>query len=444
MQAILVLDNIYYPVNIININIIKSWKPHWGTLILGNEMINPYIKNKQIKCRARKLQQLQKPQQQLQKLQALRILPVPQAPQAVLSLPAPQPMPVLLSMQSMLSKPALLSMPALLSLRLTWSMPSKQLILLAGPVLNNKSLCIRYDNTHDYAMKVKIHLNLAVKAFKKKVLMNIKTFLTRGNIRKRFAKLINNRMIKKLLWTVSLSKSAIRLKRFENVNILHKALLISRFIFTLSPENLQKQDPLKIERCYQLVCGLIDMLKLNVHKFIFNTYLQFVPTLEMTYARNIINFKHYYFKNYFIKTMGSLKSKRLIALRHNYLNIIQRVKNLCLHKIDNCDNHDNYIITNTGFTEIFNRMQNRNTKLLKALDDLGLILEWRNLMMLNFMYINYLLSFYKINEANSSNVLMLKLGIYNLSLIKIWPKLLFKSKLDTTNFKDNNKRCVYN
>ncbi|PIM95753.1 hypothetical protein trycra_89 [Candidatus Hodgkinia cicadicola] len=43
MKTILVLDGVNYPIVIVNIVLIKIWRVHWGTLIIGNELVNPMV-----------------------------------------------------------------------------------------------------------------------------------------------------------------------------------------------------------------------------------------------------------------------------------------------------------------------------------------------------------------------------------------------------------------
>ncbi|PIM95872.1 hypothetical protein magsdc_251 [Candidatus Hodgkinia cicadicola] len=292
--------------------------------------------------------------------------------------------------------------------------------ILTLPCLDSRSWCIRLKYGMDYSFKIRTFLCLEV-VNKRLELKQVKEIL-----RKRyqlFRDSTNNIMLRKISWTESLGRSVLRLNNLKQTKLLVRTLSVIKFTLTsklIKSKNLT--NIFKYERSYKVISALTSKLNLNVHKFIFNINLHFNSRSIVIYNDvNASEFKKHHFVGLIINHLNKIRKHKITSLRYSYYLIVNRLSNICLIETDL-----NLIVLTTKFIELLIKVQLKTTKLLKTLSKPELFLEWRNISMLNYIYLNYLLSFTKI-KSDHNYYALINFNIFIINSLKHVPNVHLKS-----------------
>ncbi|PIM95190.1 hypothetical protein magsep_207 [Candidatus Hodgkinia cicadicola] len=290
---------------------------------------------------------------------------------------------------------------------------------LTLPCFDPTFRCVRLKYRIDYSSKIRTILYLEV-INRRQELKQVRTILQKKCL---LAKdLTNNIMLRKILWIELLNRSTLRHNNLKQIKLLLKTLSIIKFLLISKLINCKKPDIFKHDRSYKVISALILRFNLNIHKFIFNIGIQFnLRPIAINTDVNISEIKKHYFVGLIINHLNKIKKHKITSLRYSYYLIINRLFNVYLIETDL-----NSVVLTTKFIELLIKIQLKTTQLLKVLSKPELVFEWRNTSMLNYIYLNYLLSFIKIQSDYNHHALV-NFNIFIINSLKNIPNIWFKS-----------------
>ncbi|PIM96901.1 hypothetical protein magtcs_65 [Candidatus Hodgkinia cicadicola] len=284
--------------------------------------------------------------------------------------------------------------------------------------LDSKSWCVRLKHEIDYSQQLRTFLCLEVVS-RRLELRQVRTIL-----RKRyplFRDSTNNLMLRKISWIGSLGRSALKLNNLKQTKLLARTLSIIRFTLTSKLTSSTGTNIFKHEKNYKVISALMSKFNLNVHKFIFNINLQFnLGSLVIYNDVNASEFKKHYLVVLIINHLNKIRKHKITSLRYSYYLVVNRLSNICL-----IETNLNSIVLTTKFIELLIKIQLNTTQLLRSLLKPNLFLEWRNISMLNYIYLNYLLSFVKI-QSDYNHYALINFSIFIINSLKHIPNTHFK------------------